>query len=192
MAIVKKSDDLSDSEVVSYILQGNIDTYSLVVERYEAKLLRYATFLIKDYDMASDLVQDTFIKAYVNLNGFRLDKSFSSWIYRILHNEAMNLIKKNKLSSTFTDKGMTGDEISVKFLTDKHIDKSILRDNLQKCINKVSLKYQEVIVLYYFDHLKYDEISDILHIPTSTVGVRVKRAKAELKKICQNDGVRHE
>jgi DNA-directed RNA polymerase specialized sigma24 family protein len=47
-------------------------------------------------------------------------------------------------------------------------------------------------MLYYFDHLKYDEISDILHIPTSTVGIRIKRAKVELKKVCEEHGVNHE
>jgi len=190
--VVMKSDNLSDSQIVLLVLRGDNDKYALIVERYEAKLPRYANFLVKDYHIASDLVQDTFIKAYINLNGFNTDKSFSSWIYRILHNEAMNLIKRNKKSTTFSDYGMTGDEISVKFSTDKTIDSNLLKDSVKKCTSKVSVKYQEVLALYYFDHLKYDEISDILRIPTSTVGVRVKRAKAELKKICQSDGVKYE
>ena len=189
---VIKSDSYSDSEVVILVLQGDNDMYAHIVERYEAKLLRYANFLIKDYDMASELVQDTFIKAYIGLNGFRLDKSFSSWIYRILHNEAMNLIKRNKKVPNFTDQGMTGDEIFVKFATDKTIDKNILKENVAKCMSRISIKYQEVLVLYYFDQLKYDEISDILHIPASTVGVRIKRAKDELRKICQSEGVKYE
>lgn len=187
-----KSENVSDSHIVSSILEGDIDDYTLIVERYEARLLRYANFLIKDYDMASDLIQESFIKAYTNLRGFDLNKSFSSWIYRILHNEAMNLIKRNKKSPTFSDRGMTGDEIFVKFLTDKTIDKSFLKDSVKKCLNNLSIKYREVIMLYYFDHLKYDEISDILRIPTSTVGIRIKRAKVELKKLCQEHGVKHE
>ena len=187
-----ESDNLSDSHIVSSILKGDIDKYALIVERYEAKLLRYANFLIKDYDMASDLVQETFIKAYTNLRGFDLNKAFSSWIYRILHNEAMNVIKRNKKSPSFSDRGMTGDEIFVKFSTDKTIDKNFLKDNVKKCLGDMSIKYREVIMLYYFDHLKYDEISDILHIPTSTVGIRIKRAKVELKKVCENHGVKHE
>jgi RNA polymerase sigma-70 factor (ECF subfamily) len=187
-----ESDNLSDSHIVSSILEGDIDKYALIVERYEAKLLRYANFLIKDYDMASDLVQETFIKAYTNLRGFDLNKAFSSWVYRILHNEAMNVIKRNKKSPSFSDRGMTGDEIFVKFSTDKTIDKNFLKDNVKKCLGDMSIKYREVIMLYYFDHLKYDEISDILHIPTSTVGIRIKRAKVELKKVCENHGVKHE
>ena len=190
--VIAKSDELSDSQIVTQVIRGDMNKYALIVERYEAKLLRYATFLMKDYDMASDVVQDTFIKAYKNLHGFHLDKSFSSWIYRILHNEAMNLIKRNKIVPTLSDKGMTGDEAFVKFSTDKTIDQNFMKNNVKKCMSKMSIKYQEVLALYYFDHLKYDEISDILHIPISTVGVRVKRAKVELKKICQIDGVKYE
>lgn len=192
MVTTKLSDDFTDSQIVSLVLRGDKDIYSKIVERYEAKLFRYATFLIKDYDMASDLVQDTFIKAYIGLYGFRLDKSFSSWIYRILHNEAMNIIKRNKKVTTLSGKGMTGDEIFVNFSTDKTIDKNLLNDSVRRCLYKIDIKYQEVLSLYYFDYLKYDDISDILHIPISTVGVRIKRAKDELKKICQSEGVKYE
>jgi RNA polymerase sigma-70 factor (ECF subfamily) len=87
---------------------------------------------------------------------------------------------------------MTGDEIFVKFSTDKTIDKVLLKDSVKKCLGDMNVKYREVIMLYYFDHLKYDEISDILHIPTSTVGIRIKRAKVELKKVCEEHGVNHE
>jgi RNA polymerase sigma-70 factor (ECF subfamily) len=187
-----KTNEVTDSQIVSLVIDGDVDKYAMIVERYEAKLLRYATFLTKDYDMASDIVQDTFIKAYANLRGFQLDRSFSSWIYRILHNEAINLIKRNKIMPTFSDKGMTGDEIFVKFSADKTIDKNFLKDNVKKCMSKLSLKYQEVLALYYFDHLKYDEISDVLHVPASTVGIRIKRAKLELRDLCQSDGVKYE
>ena len=87
---------LSDSQVVALVLSGDVDAYSLIVERYESKLMRYATYILKDYDVASDITQEAFIKAYINLHSFKLDKQFSPWIYRILHNGAMNFIKRNK------------------------------------------------------------------------------------------------
>ena len=187
-----KTDDLSDSQIVSLVLKGEKEIYAVLEERYEAKLLRYAMYLLKDHDIASDVVQDTFIKAYVNLFSFHLNKSFSSWIYRILHNEAMNLIKKNKKTSTFTEMDMDGDEVFVKFSTDKIMDKNLLKASVRKCMRNIDIKYQEVLALYFFDNLKYDEISDILHIPISTVGVRIKRAKDSLMKVCKNDGVSYD
>ena len=63
---------------------------------------------------------------------------------------------------------------------------------VRKCLAQIDIKYQEILGLNFFDNLKYDEISDILHIPTSTVGVRIRRAKIMLKKVCQNNGVNYE
>ena len=183
---------LSDSQIVNLVLDGEKEMYATLVERYEAKLLRYAMYLLKDHDIASDIVQDTFIKAYINLFSFHLNKSFSSWIYRILHNEAINLIKKNKKTSTFTEMDMDGDEVFVRFNTDKIMDKNLLKASVRKCMSSIDIKYQEVLALYFFDNLKYEEISDILHIPSSTVGVRIKRAKVALMKTCKNDGVNYE
>ncbi len=185
-------DNLSDSQIVALVMKGDNSMYALIVERYEAKLLRYATYLVKDPDVASDVTQDTFIKAYVNLRSFKPGKAFSPWIYRILHNEAMNVIKRSKKTLTFSDMGDASNNFSVGFTTDKAVDKSMLSANVRACLAKISLKYQEVLALYFFDHLKYDEISEILHVPASTIGVRIGRGKAALKKVCQDEGVKYE
>lgn len=186
------NDALSDSQIVTLVLGGNNDIYTLLVERYEKKLMRYATFLLKDYDIASDVTQEAFISAYVNLRSFKIDKSFSSWIYRILHNGAMNMIKKNKKIYALDTIDETHADILVKFDTDKILDKNLLNASVRKCLCQIDIKYKEILALSFFDNLKYEEISDILHIPTSTVGVRIKRGKELLKKVCQNNGVKYE
>ena len=63
---------------------------------------------------------------------------------------------------------------------------------MQKCLKNVDIKHQEIIGLFYFEGLKYEEISDILHMPTSTVGVKVSRARKALKDVCQKQGVSYE
>jgi len=190
--MITKNDALSDSQVVTLVLKGDNDMYALLVERYEDKLMRYATFLLKDYDIASDITQEAFISAYVNLRSFRLDKSFSSWIYRILHNGAMNSIKKNKKIYALDVVDETNNDFLIKFDTDKIMDKNMLNFNVRKCLSQIDIKYKEILALKFFDNLKYEEISDILHIPISTVGVRIKRGKAMLKEVCQNNGVNYE
>ena len=189
---MQKIDNLTDSQIIKQILDGDVDAYSLIVERYEAKLMRYATYILKDYDIASDITQETFIKAYTNLRGFKLDKQFSSWIYRILHNEAMNFIKSSKKLVSLGAVSENDDNFLQSFKSDKDFDQKLLKDDVRKCLNDMDVKYREVLMLNYFDHLKYDEISDILRIPTSTVGIRIRRAKISLKKICQQKGVSHE
>ena len=182
----------SDSQIVALVVEGDNDAYSVIVERYESKLMRYAMYLLKDYDVASDITQETFIKAYVNLRSFKLDKQFSPWIYRILHNGAMNYIKSSKRTFALGVINEVDDNFFVNFSSDKIMDKNMLNVEVRKCLGKIDIKYQEVLVLNFFDGLKYDEISDVLHIPTSTVGVRIKRGKMMLKKVCQKDGVNYE
>jgi len=80
--------------LVNKIRTSDRELFAELVNRYEEKLLRYATYLLHDEQKASDVVQDSLIKAYINLNGFDTKKKFSSWIYRIVHNETMNSVKK--------------------------------------------------------------------------------------------------
>jgi len=188
--MVSKPDNLTDAEVVSAVLGGDKDRYVQIVERYEVKLLRYISFLIRDYDQAADILQDTFIKAYINLRSFRLNKKFSSWIYRIAHNEAINSIKKSAKTVNFSKLDINDDSFAVDFSGAHVIDEMFLKKEVRQCLKMLDVKYNEVIVLYFFENLSYDEISDILHIPSSTVGVRINRAKKILKAACSGRGVR--
>ena len=91
---MKEEENLTDEEVVEKVRTSDKDLYVLIIERYQKKLLRYANNLLKDEDRAVDVVQNSFIKSFVNLNSFNTNHKFSSWIYQIVHNEALNLIKK--------------------------------------------------------------------------------------------------
>ena len=182
----------TDEQIVALVQKGDRDMYALIVERYERKLLRYGVYLLKDHDIAADIVQDTFIKAYINLQSFNTHKKFSSWIYRIAHNEAINYIKRSKKSHTFTELDTDEDDYLAEYTLEKVIDKNLMKANVQKCLKNVDIKHQEIIGLFYFEGLKYEEISDILHMPTSTVGVKVSRARKALKDVCQKQGVSYE
>lgn len=92
-----KMEDLKtqkDEMLIKKIQSGEKDLYSLIMDRYEEKLLRYSNYLVNDEHKAVDVVQESFIKAYVNLNSFDTAKKFSSWLYRIAHNESINVLKK--------------------------------------------------------------------------------------------------
>ena len=85
-------DSKTDEEIVKITREGEPKAYTELVKRYQDKLLRYTGSIIKNNEMAEDIVQNTFIKAYENLQGFSIEKNFSSWIYRIAHNETVNKI----------------------------------------------------------------------------------------------------
>ena len=91
-------DKKTDEELVEIVRSEDKELYSELVYRYEDKLVRYANYLIGDEHKAADAVQEAFIKAFINIKSFDLKKKFSSWIYRIVHNESINLVKKDKKS----------------------------------------------------------------------------------------------
>lgn len=178
----------SDESIVAEITAGNVDMFAEIMARYEAKLTRYVIYLIHDNGTATDVVQETFIKAYQNLNSFNTKHKFSSWIYRIAHNEAMNAIKKHRslYSEEVDDLPSKEYEQNISEL----IDGDLLKTNVHDCLKQLEPKYREVIQLVYFENMKYDDVSDVLHIPSSTVGVWLSRAKSKLKLICTQKGVR--
>lgn len=179
----------TDEDIVAKIIGGDIDAYGELMSRYEQKLLRYVIYLTRQQISAADVVQDTFIKAYQNLRGFNPKYKFSSWIYRIAHNETMNAIKKER----HINRNVEIDSI-VEFNHESDIiskiDQKILKTNLKVCLDVLDNKYREILMLQYFENMKYSEISDVLKIPTATVGVRAARAKAKLKQICEKKGVK--
>lgn len=173
----------TDEEVASYIQSKDQEVYFVIVERYQAKLMRYVNSIVHDEAKASDIVQETFIKAFINLRGFDNKKKFSSWIYRIAHNEAINAIKKNYKEVSFEE---DFDIQSSEDITD-NFEKKEIASKVEKCISKMPLIYSEPLVLYGVEEKSYEEISDILRIPMGTVATRISRAKILMKNICQKN-----
>jgi len=172
---------LSDEEIVTITRTKNKEVYAEIIKRYQKKLMRYAKYLINDESRASNVVQDAFIKAYINLNSFNVKQKFSSWIYRIVHNEAINLINKYKKEKPLFE--------NINFDSGMDIEKEYAQNEIIKitrsCLDEMSLLYKEPLSLYYLEEKSYGEISDILRIPIGTVGTRINRAKLIMKKICQ-------
>lgn len=171
----------TDEEVVKIICLGDKEAYAEIIERYQKKLLRYATSILGDYHKAEDAVQEGFIKAYININSFNQNKKFSSWLYRIVHNQAINLIDKHQKRKTI--------EIDFDIDSGVNLEEEMIKANLikeaQTCLKEMPVNYREPLALYYLEEKSYEEISDILRMPLGTVGTRINRAKGVLKSICQ-------
>lgn len=173
----------SDEEVVVKVQTNDINLYSVILERYQNKLLRYVGNLVHDEVKATHIVQDAFIKAYVNLNSFNPKHKFSSWIYRIAHNEAINEIKKyQKEVPILDDFDFPSDEDITKDFEQKELE-----SQMEKCLGLLPPMYSEPLSLYYFHSKSYEEICDILRLPMGTVATRISRAKILIKKICQKN-----
>lgn len=169
---------LSDTEIVK-LTYKNKEAFTEIIKRYEQKLLRYAKYITGDNNLSEDIVQNTFIKAYVNLKGFNTSLSFSSWIYRITHNEAINAIKKNKRCTV-----VEADVLSEALSSLDEFSQDELKKMLRSCLENLPLKYSEVLTLFFLEEKSYEEISDILRLPIGTIGTRISRGKAILKLQC--------
>lgn len=130
---------------------------------------------------ATDIVQNAFIKAFMNLNGFDIEKKFSSWIYRIVHNEAVNILAKRKNELPILENMNFESEESI----EDDLSKEETKEKVNKCLSHMPLKYAEPISLFFLEEKSYEEISDILRIPIGTVGTRINRAKVLMKKTCK-------
>ena len=93
-ASFEKIDDYTDEKIMGLVQSGQEDFFGILMDRYKSKMLRYARRFFFDSTSAEDLVQDVFVNAYVNINGFDISKKFSPWLYRIAHNYFINEIKK--------------------------------------------------------------------------------------------------
>ena len=131
-----------------------------------------------------DILQETFIKAYYNLNNFDPDLKFSSWIYRIAHNSVIDTHRKNKIrpQGNLID---IEDSLLQNIASDadvlKEVDRKYIRKNIEDALENMGQKYQEVLVLKFFEEKDYREISDILKKPMGTVATLLNRAKKKLK-----------
>ncbi len=183
---------MSDSELVDKIRDSDTELYREIVERYQAKLIRYAYTIMHDEDSAKDVVQNSFIKAYVNLKSFDTSRKFSSWIYRIVHNEALNAIKK-KSKEFRPDDETWFDHIPADAAPfEETVDKKLLKNAVLAQIDKLSMKYREPVLLYYYEGQSYQQISEVLRIPVATVGTRINRGKKTLHEILKEQGIDHE
>lgn len=183
--MLKSKNQLADEKIAQMVQKGESELFGLLVKRYEAKIMRYAKRFLFNHNDVEDLVQEVFIKAYVNIQSFDVSRKFSPWIYRIAHNEFINAIKKKgKEPLPLFDLDTLFPYLTSKENADKDTINKELRRILDKCINKLDSKYREPLILRYFEDLNYQEISDILHIPVATVGIRLRRGKEKMKSFC--------
>lgn len=186
--------DLSDNELVKETCYGNQENYKYLVERYQKKINSYLYFLIHDDFLAKEATQEAFIKAFINLKSFNFNFKFSSWLFRIAHNEAINLVKKNKNKVQLDDDYRVNLQ-EIQFKKDKleeDLFLKIKKEELLKNLDKLNLKYKEVLILYFFEDKSYAEIADILRINIKTIATRISRAKKNLKKILKKQKVFYE
>jgi RNA polymerase sigma-70 factor, ECF subfamily len=174
---------LSDEEIVRFVQQGQAEFFNTLIARYERKMNNYARNFLSDKEDINDVLQEVFIKTYKNIKSFDAERKFSSWIYRIAHNEFVNALKKRSKRPLplFDLDVFFPQHINEKNSLSAQIDQKDMKETVNKFLDKLDVKYKEPIILFYIEELSYKEIADVMQIPISTVGIRIKRAKDIIK-----------
>ena len=172
---------LTDEQVVKLILTKDQEFYRELVDRYQNKLLRYARYLTYSETKAADVVQEAFVKAFINLNSFNIKMKFSTWIYRIVHNEAINILTKHPKELKVPE----GVDFDSGINLENDLTEKEIKEKVEQCLSQMPIIYSEPLSLFFLEEKSYIEISDILRLSISTVGTRINRAKIIMKKICQ-------
>jgi RNA polymerase sigma-70 factor (ECF subfamily) len=162
--------------------------FAELVNRYQDKLRRYVSRLAKlEETDIDDILQEAFIKVYLNLNDFDADLKFSSWLYRIVHNETINHFRKRSVKYE-VGLDIESEEKSSEFWEEegiKRVDQLIDNEKIKETLNKLSPHYRDVLILKYFEEKSYEEISDILQKPPGTIASWLNRAKEQFHNLHQ-------
>lgn len=185
MIDVSRAESASDEELVKLTLESQ-DNFLYLDDRYKGRLTSYIRRLTNiSSEDAEDTLQEIFIKVYLNLNDFNADLKFSSWIYRIAHNQVIS--NHRKLKARPEGYKINIDDVAARNLAANinimaGVDLQILKTNIFKILNKLEEKYREVLVLKFLEEKNYQEISDIIKKPPGTVASTINKAKQEFKK----------
>ncbi len=167
--------------------------YATLMKRYKKAVYFMILKMIRDADDAEDLTMEAFAKAFRNLHKFKKDYTFSTWLFRIATNNAIDFIRKKKLktmslNNTLTDDGGNAVNIDIEDDDNNPQDEYIRTQRIEMVrifVDKLPAKYRKLVKLRYFDELSYDEIAQELDKPLGTVKAQLHRSRELLYEIAQ-------
>jgi len=191
---------LKSSEIDALLVQNALvhsEEFGRIIDKYQEPLKRYIRRIARPASDDLDiLLQDVFIKVYENLNDFDQTLAFSSWIYRIAHNESIDFLRKKKRfgasldDTTNDDDGITFAETLASDTDIAHdVDTSYIKKCIEAVLDDIEPKYRSVLVLKFLEEKDYNDISDILRKPPGTVATLIHRAKKEFKRLAEEKGM---
>lgn len=185
---------LEDFSLVDRACAGDNKVYEILMLRYRRSVFHTLLRMVRNEDDAEDLTQEAFTKAFKNLTRFRKDFAFSTWLFRIAINNALDFLRKRRLRTISMDHAFTDDEGKSfgPHITDPNLnpqDHLIQRQKneiVNVAVGRLPSKYRHLIQLRYFDQLSYQEIADSMDEPLGTVKAQLHRSKQLLLDLMNN------
>jgi RNA polymerase sigma-70 factor (ECF subfamily) len=180
---------IGDDELIRKALAGDQRAYTDLVERYRGALYHIVVKMVRRPVEAEDLVQEAFIKAFGALKSYRFEYRFSTWLYKIAANCAIDYLRKRKIEAMSLDRPVETADGTVQveladwtYNPEETLHKQRQRISIAEAIAALPPKYKEVIIMRHAQDMPYYEIAKKLDVPVGTVKARIFRARELLKK----------
>ncbi len=187
----------TDAQLVERALGGDQDAYRLLVSRHQAAVYNLIVRMLRHPALAQDLAQDTFLRAFSHLDSFDPRYRFTSWVLRIAHNLAVDVLRRKSLEELPLDPpDETAGQARVQAaLVDprsdeatRRIEQGDLARALESALARVRPEYRELLVLRHHQELSYEEIAQVTGLPVGTIKSYLHRARAEMARLLESAG----
>ena len=176
----------SEKSLINLVKKGDKKAYEVLVLQYQDRLVFSVYKFLKDFELAQDIAQEAFVKAFKNIEKFRGDSSFYTWIYRIAINTAKNLLSSKARSSEVYDDEIMELKLSESALTTENpeniLEAEELRSKMMDAIQSLPDDIRTTLSLREFDGLSYEEIAKVQNCPIGTVRSRIHKGREILDK----------
>lgn len=186
---------LSDQVLLNSYLSGNSQAISTLIERHSRRVRDYIRMMVKDQDVADDLMQETFIKAVRHIDEGRYADSgkFLSWVLRIAHNQVIDFFRQKKSSRSISESeagyGILGTLRFAENNVEDRIVASQIEADVRRLVDELPEEQREVVMLRYFSGLSFQEIADQTEVSINTALGRMRYALINLRKMIRERGI---
>ena len=185
---------LGDGELVQTAVAGREASFEELVRRYQRPIAAYVYRMVGDYDAALDLTQEVFIKVYNSLARYRSEFKFSTWIYKIAHNAAIDHLRRHAVREQTLTGSVDGErrEVAIesrRLTPEQESERKERRSEIESVVQLLQASYRELIVLRHSHDLSYDEIAEVTGLPLGTVKNRLFRARETMRDLLVQRGI---
>jgi len=171
---------------IEQVLAGKINAFSFIVDRHKDKAYNLAFRICGNHEEAEEIAQDSFLKAYKSLGGFKMKSSFSTWLYRIVYNTAISQVRiKKKGILSLEDFPADATDFIGSNTSEEEAEKEYRSSLLSFALQKISEEERGLISLYYYEDMSIEEISDVTGISKSNIKVKMFRARQKMLEIIE-------
>lgn len=179
---------LADGELVNFAVAGRSDGFEELVRRYQRPITSYVYRMLGDYDSSLDVTQEVFIKVYNSISKYSSEYKFSTWLYRIAHNAAIDHLRRNSLNALSIEAensdGTYQFQIESQLPSPEQIhERGEWRLEIDAVVRCLPSSYRDLILLRHAKELSYEEIAEVTALPLGTVKNRLFRAREMMRQI---------